>query len=309
MSQAVVYLARGLGGGLASATAFLASYAAHPAGAPHDLIVVTKGWTGDGMDGPEGHMVLVERVHAAGASVVDLPDDGFDWGAYMRVAAQIEHDWICCLNTHSRIQADGWLAKLVRAAEQPGIGAAGATASFGTILPTFRFLPPLIRDVYSEDGLGYAALVAGYRFVMDPYHWCKNVRQFPAFPNPHLRSNAFFMRRDLFLQFAAQSEIPMTKRVAFFLESGPKGMTRFLADRGLRVVAVGANGSAYEQKDWAQSGTFWSPKHANLMISDNQTRKYDEVSWWRQRHRERNAWGRPISAAYSDAGGVKHGGR
>jgi hypothetical protein len=306
MSQAVVYLARGLGGGLASATAFLASYAAHPAGVPHDLIVVSKGWTGDGMDGPDGRDALAERVQAAGATIVDFPDDGYDWGAYMRVAAQIGHDWICCLNTHSRLQADDWLTKLQRAAEQPGIGAAGATASFGTILPTFSFLPPLIRDVYAEDGLGQAVLVAGYRCLMDPLRWIRNVGRLPAFPNPHLRSNAFCIRRDLFLQFAAETYIPKSKRGAFFLESGPQGMTRFLANRGLQVVAVGANGIAYAQKDWAKSGTFWSPQHSNLLISDNQTRKYDSVEWWRQRNRERNAWGQAISAEYSRGGNAHH---
>ncbi len=309
MSLAVVYLARGLGGGLASATAFLTSYAAHPAGAPHDLIVIAKGWTGDGMDGADGHAALVEKVQAAGGTVVDLPDDGFDWGAYMRIGAQIEHEWICCLNTHSRIQATDWLAKLQRAADQPGIGAAGATASYGTILPTFGFILPVIRDVYAEEGLPKAMFVASYQCVLMPYQWLKNVGKLPAFPNPHLRSNAFCIRRTTFLQFAAQSEMPMTKRAAFFLESGPKGMTRFLASRGLRAVAVGANGTAYEQKDWAQSGTFWSPKHANLLISDNQTRKYDDVSWWRQRHRERNAWGQPISAEYTKAGGSRHDSR
>ena len=41
-SQAVLFLARGIGGGLAATEAFLQSYRVHPAGLAHDLIILAK---------------------------------------------------------------------------------------------------------------------------------------------------------------------------------------------------------------------------------------------------------------------------
>jgi hypothetical protein len=153
MSKAVVYLARGIGGGLALAKAFFEGYAAHPAGVAHDLIILAKGWQGVAMDGPAGREALDRLAHAAGATIVDLPDDGFDWGAYMRTVTKIDHEWVCFLNTHSQIEADDWLLKLATAAQQPGIGAAGATASFGTIGPIFQFIIPKMADELRTAGL------------------------------------------------------------------------------------------------------------------------------------------------------------
>ena len=49
MSLALVYLARGVGGGLSSVKAFFNAYDIHPAGCPHELIVIIKGW--DGIEG------------------------------------------------------------------------------------------------------------------------------------------------------------------------------------------------------------------------------------------------------------------
>jgi hypothetical protein len=306
MSQAVVYLARGIGGGLALAKAFLESYAAHPAGAPHDLIVIAKGWHGQGMDGPAGREALGHLAQAAGASVVDLPDDGFDWGAYMRIAAIIEHEWVCFLNTHSQIQADNWLLKLATAAQQPGVGAAGATASFGTLGPIFEFILPKMADELPTAGLIKTSARALFHLLYYIYQWPIYRPVFPPFPNAHLRSNAFLLQRETFLRFAATAKMPNTKFEAFALESGRKGLTRFLTAEGTRVIIVGRDGNVFEQAQWVESGTFWVPGQPNLLISDNQTHDYTTVSVNMRRGRERNAWGRAFTLVTADRQGTSH---
>ncbi len=126
MSLALVYLSRGEGNGLASAEAFFEAYRAHPPGCPHELIVIAKGWAGI-----EGRDTLERMAKEPAARIIDLPDDGYDWGAYMRLAPHLSHEWICFLNTHSRPLIAGWLSFMKRFAQALGVGAAAATALLG----------------------------------------------------------------------------------------------------------------------------------------------------------------------------------
>lgn len=76
---------------------FLNSYAAHPAGMLHDLI-----------------------LHEF--------QSGFDIHAYMRVAQELPHAYLCCLNTETEIRSDRWLAKMFLAmtADTGLVGAFGS---------------------------------------------------------------------------------------------------------------------------------------------------------------------------------------
>ena len=293
MSQAVVFLARGIDGGLPAARAFLDSYHRHAAGLPHDLIIIAKGW--ESVPGRDG---LDDLAVAAGAAIVDLPDDGFDWGAYIRLAPRLDHEWVCFLNTHSRILADGWLAMLRRAAEQPGVGAAGATGSWGTMAPIFGNIGPIVMDIRRSRGPIKAVLAAGYGFTIGyGFHVLKWSPKFPRFRNPHLRSNALMMRCKTFAGYAANVSVPRTKTDAFELESGRIGLTRCLLSEGLQVMVAGRDGLSYEPEFWIESGTFRVPGQPNLLISDNQTRNYDAAPTASRRIMERSAWGRAFTPA------------
>jgi hypothetical protein len=289
MPQAVVCLLRGVGvgGGLESARNFFRSYHANPAGLPHDLVLLLKGW-----DGVAGRDEVLAKAQQISALVIELPDDGFDWGAYMRAAAQLPHDWLCFLNTHSRILAADWLGKLRDAAEQPGVAAAGATGSFGSVLPNLGLLGARFADVrerrgYAMAGAAVLRMVAGY-----PNGMARLLPDFRRPPNPHLRSNAFTVRRADFLAFAAANRIPATKREALSLENGRNSFTAFLEKSGRRTAVAGADGRAYPPESWPESGTFWVPGQPNLLVADNQTEAYREAGPHRRRFLEKAAWDR-----------------
>ena len=295
MTTAVLFLARGEGNGLAAAEAFFESYRAHPAGRAHELVVIVKGW-----DGAAGREIVEARARGLGATVLEVPDDGLDWGAYMRVAPRLGHDWLCFLNTHSRICADGWLAALRTAAGQPGVGAAGATGSWGTNTPVFRFLAPTVADYWRRKG-AVKALTAALRLYVLRYPWhslreaFRKGGRFPGFPNPHLRSNGFLVRRALFTAFIEHQPIPAGKRDALMLECGDAGFTRFLAAQGLRAVVAGADGRAYEAEHWPESRTHCVPDRSNLLVSDNRTRAYEAAAPFSRRDMERAVWGRTFT--------------
>lgn len=284
---AVLFLARGVDGGLAAVDSFLASYLAHPAGRAHKLYLLAKGW-----QDPAQLEELERRAREVDAALISLPDDGYDWGAYFRAAEQVPEEWLCFLNTHSRIELDGWLKLLDAAAGQPGVGAVGCTASWGTILPSLRFIWPIALDVYHNKGLAKGMYALAASLLVFPSRYLRTVRHFADFPNPHLRSNAFLTRRRLILAFAQASAMPRNKNQAFQLESGRARFTRFLETQGLRALVAGADGRVFGPAQWPESRTFRIPGQANLIVSDNQTRSYDTGSREVRRIMELAAWGR-----------------
>ncbi|MFZ2959388.1 MAG: hypothetical protein WA705_21075 [Candidatus Ozemobacteraceae bacterium] len=279
-SLALVYLSRGVDGGLASAEAFFEAYRLFPPGCDHDLVIVAKGW-----EGISGFEELKRLAVAHNACLFELPDDGYDWGAYMRLAPILSQHWLCFLNTHSRPRVNGWLNLLwFRALHNHEIGAAGATASWESHAHVFSF--PSSHP--HRNTLFWKSL----KFLLNLLPLLANAWYFPMFPNPHLRSNAFVIRRDLFTEFISTRQIPRRKIDAFVLENGRKGLSVFLAKRGLKTLVIGADGNSFEAKSWAESGVFRIPGQKNLLVADNQTRFYESADATKRRMLERLAWGR-----------------
>jgi len=103
---------------------FLRSYLDHPAGAEHELVTILKGFS----DTADVRATIAAAVPAARFLPID--DAGFDINAYRFAAAELEHDRLCFVNSHARIEAAGWLDMIAGSLDRPEIGAAGATGSW-----------------------------------------------------------------------------------------------------------------------------------------------------------------------------------
>jgi hypothetical protein len=114
-------------------------------------------------------------------------------------------------------------------------------------------------------------------------------RAFPAFPNPHLRTNGFLISRSAMLRLTGGNV--WTKTAAFRFESGVHSMTNQLLKMGKRVLIVGRDGEAYEQQRWPQSRTFRIGDQENLLIADNQTDAYDASDASARKRLSAYAWG------------------
>lgn len=271
-SIALIYLARGLPGGVDSVRSFFASYEAHDPGVRHSLRVLVKGWeTVPGLDS------VVELADRLGAEVIPLGDDGFDFGAYFRAIPQVQEHWICLLNTHSRIRTRSWLSYLFQGASREGVGAAGATGSWESQVRTTRMMLPSSGVAELPRIIGRAA-----------YEWL----YFPGFPNPHLRSNALLTQTSLFKEFARSRTIPRCKREAHALESGRRGFSAFLRGRRLNPVVCGADGQIFYPEQWPSSATYRSMEQQNLLVADNQTSLYDSQPSAVRHALQSAAWGR-----------------
>jgi hypothetical protein len=184
---------------------------------------------------------------------------GLDLDTYMAAARRLDAGALCFLNSSSEILAPGWLAALHSALEHPGVGLVGVTGSNESALSAApRPLRPLLR------------------------------RHYPPFPNPHVRTNAFMLERELML--ALDWPASTRKRRALALESGTSSVTRQVWGHGLRALVVGRDG-AYECEHWHESRTFRGGSQENLLIADNRTRQYADAGPDLRAQLARLAWG------------------
>ncbi len=172
-------------------------------------------------------------------TAIDTDDLRFDIGAYIDALPSLSEEVVCFLNTNAEIASPHWLAKLARNLVQPGVGMVSATGSYESL----HYINPT----------------------------------FPAFPNPHLRSNAFAMRRDRAAEILGSYTIA-GKLDTFQIESGADGLTRRVLAQGLTCLIVGADGRGYPPQHWAESETFRQGEQANLLVHDNQTRAFARMN-------------------------------
>lgn len=240
---------------------FAASYTAHSAGIAHRLMFVLKGPADESL-----RARFRSVADACSAETLAVPPVGVDLDTYRVVADQLDTDYLCLLNTSSVVLVDGWLAALRQPFTDPAVGLVGCTGTFESSLSAApRPLRPFLRSRY------------------------------PRFPNPHIRTNAFMLRRELMLGLDWTAG---TKRRALALESGTRGITRQVQMRGLQTLVVGRDRRSYPPEEWEHSHTFRSGDQRNLLVSDNRTQQYEHASPERRAELSRYAWGE--SAAFKD---------
>ena len=275
---------------------FLASYRTYPAGIPHDLILIFKGFPKGGKT-QDYDRLLVDVPHRR----IYLADFGFDLRPYFKAVAMLEHHHLCFINSFSRILAQDWLIKLYRCATAEGVGVVGATASYQSFSSDSADRKRMLRIMSLNKRLGWQI-----RHIFNDRHprlilqraaaWFLGVlriwspaRYFPLFPNYHVRTNAFMASREV---LARVSIGPMFfKLSAYMFESGHDGMTQQIMKFGLRPLVVGRDGVSYEKEDWPNANTFWQGRQENLLISDNQTEAYDNADIERRAELSKFAWG------------------
>jgi hypothetical protein len=239
--------------GVGAAERFLASYREHPAGAPHRLLLALAGPEGE--DRTPWHRPFAAVEHER----LEL-GEGIDLDHYRVAAERVEAERLCFVNTVSVVLADGWLGQLDRVLLSPGVGMVAATGSYES--PNAVRPGPLSR--------------------LRPGH--------EPFPNPHLRTNGFAMRRQLLRELEWPLGIGKLEAVA--LEGGSRSLTRQVSERGLKTLVVGRDGAGYPPERWPESETFRRGEQENLLLADNRTRHYQDGGWLTRRGLSWLAWHR-----------------
>jgi hypothetical protein len=276
----VVYLYR-FGEGEGPVRRFLDSYRAHSAGLAHDLHVIFKGF-------PNRNSLDSARALFASLPIntIELDDVGYDIGSYFAATRAVANPQLVFLNTFSEILVDNWLLYYDQALHVPGVGLVGATGSLQSLSSGFEAglaitWRHVVRHFKKKSDARVGAVTqpqdhvnAGNiaRGLLQAPLYPLRVYQYGRYPNPHIRTNAFMIRRDLFLSL--HTEKLKKKADAYRFESGRASMTRQIMARGLSPVVIDRTGRCYTIPYWRSSSTFWVEDQANLVIADNQTRDY-----------------------------------
>ncbi len=260
---------------------FLRSYRAHAPGIAHELVIVLNGAPADSTEASSqtGATLTQSELAAELAGIehrlIVLDRPTLDLAAYGLAAGKLSHTRLCFLNSYSVILTDGWLAIFAQALDDPHIGLAGASASWES---QSRWIRGRAR------------------------HWPYQLlrlraarRDYPRFPNPHIRSTAFMIERANLLPM--ELDRARDKRDTYLLESGRRSITRQILERGLRAVVIGRDGHIYGVKDWAASRTYRSGEQDNLLVADRRTEDWAAASPRLRRRLSRDAWGEHYAEA------------
>lgn len=335
MSIAVIYLARSAEGSILDVAKFFASYQKYPAGIPHSLYVIRKGF-GERTGAEKGIEVITEPF---GPTFFDVPDDGFDINAYLEISHHIDEDYVCFFNTFSEILAPNWLKFLSEQVIRPNVGIAGCTASYESLITSHRAMSkavwlsvvkkvefdPHLYDFFQPEidnhtslwkdqsdalGLSSTDLEYGNRFTENRFKsldadfeegWQSAIDKggpleilanFQPFPNPHIRSNGFIIDRKRLLQIAPRIEY--TKDACVKFESGIEGLSARILAEGQDLILIDKKGKAFNQNNWWKSLTFRLGNQEDLIVSDNQTNKFEELSEKLRIRDSYFSWGRYI---------------
>jgi hypothetical protein len=294
-SVAVVHLVRYCNG-IGPFQRFLRSYRAHPTGLKHDLVLIFKGFPRQEL--PTAFVHLLEGL---AHKFFFLPDRGFDLRPYFAAVRRCSYRYFCFLNSFSQIAAPDWLEALHSHVVQPGVGLVGATGSY----ESFANIPVERRAAVRTLGAAVrlrsqmvhvmrdpepqmivqrtAAWVLGALRLWDP------ARHFPAFPNHHIRTNAFMASRETLLRVRVRPLL--FKLAAFQLESGRDGITRQITDMGLRALVIDRHGRAFDKDSWHASNTFRQSQQEDVLVEDNQTQAYSRADHEQRARLSRAAWG------------------
>ena len=335
-SVGLVYLAR-QAEGIAAFRRFAQSYHRHPAGMEHDLIVIYKGFEQQ-KELQEARQVFENCRHTG----IELPDSGFDIGSYLECSRRTAQEYLCFLNTHSEVAAPGWLWHLHDFAARPDVGVAGAMGSYESLRQSWElilkfhwlyyaqgfpiedavaryyvkfreYLPPMKSFLHWRKLLppalrtiSYRRAEAAFRDSRDALFRSKAFRvigMFPKFPNPHIRSNGFMLRREGLRRFDAMAIA--TKDDACFFESGPDSLTAQIRRGGQAAIVVGGDGRGYDVDQWPRSGTFRLDDQGNLLVTDNHARAFLEMTTENRLTHARMTWGEylePLPERYPTLG-------
>ena len=258
---------------------FLESYLEFPAGTDHELLILYKGFHSETDVTP-----YEELLKGVPHTFLIIPDFGFDLGSYFIAIDKYNSKYFCFLNSFSVILDENWLLKFYHHISQPDVGLVGATGSWGSLCPKHPNQKPYSKNMPYLMKLVRPVVLPVARALFGMY--------FDYFPNYHIRTNGFMIARNIMLKI--KRAVIFTKFQAFYLESGKNSITNQVRRMGLKPLVVGKNGRGYEKHEWDISNTFWRGSQENLLISDNQTRKYDSaIPDWKNKW-EFFAWGNVV---------------
>ena len=258
---------------------FAISYKKYNSGFEHRLILLFNGVNSSDETNPFHEVAKQFNL----AYISFIKQNGLDLEAYFWLAGQSDSNYLLFLNSFSLILNDNWLLKLMQHASRPKVGIISPSGSYQSYYSTVFRNNSWKWDnnkLLKENYLKYKLLIKTifyWRFL------------FPSFPNPHIRTNAFLISRELFLSLKRKKL--KNKFMAYRLESGYNSITRQIIKKGYEALIVDKNGEAYKITEWGKANIFWKGNQEDLLIGDKQTEQYRLANNATKNKLNQIAWG------------------
>ncbi len=213
-------------------------------------------------------------------SIHFIESEGLDIHSYFNIANISKTKYILFFNSNSILLYKNVLQNYISVLENLGenAGIIGATASRGNILNTF--LISIIFYIFNFD------LKKLFESFLGTLIYYKNFSITKTFS---IRTNAFIVNREVFLSYP--NHIYKTKKKCYEFESGINSITNFFLEKKFAVKFIDKNCQIFDKENCKLSNVFWKQNQENLLVSDNQTRLYNDASLKEKQFYSKIAWG------------------
>ena len=245
---------------------FITNYRKFDAEYDHRLIICFKNLTSEEIKVRKKKLLNIECDY-----FIDYEKkNDFEWGTLKRLCREYDND-IFWLHDHSYPTVKGWLRKVAEIFDEKTI--VGCSSSFSSHYSNAFYRKK--EDTYIQTVLK----IIHYFFL------------FPKFPNPHLRTTGFLINASEFLKFIKDKKIDY-KIDSFKIESGYNSLTNFFLKKNFKIKIVNKERNNFDLEKSKMSETFaFKEKNLNL-ISDNQTREFENYDEFKKNKKRIQVWGK-----------------
>ena len=263
---------------------FIKHYKKYKAGIKHNLLICFKNLE-------KKKIKLIQKKYLTNLEYTLFIDpekkNDFDFGSYLRVAKKYPRSKIFFCNSQSNPIVNKWLYKIDRKFKNKTI-----IACFG-----------------SYQSLSSNSL---YRNQSDNYFifFCKIIYfhlYFKRFPNPHLRSSAFYMKARDFIEYMKDKIISAAPIIRegdkhsyawykgkfdiFKMESGRSSLTEYFKKKNYKLFVINSKGDLYSEANWRDSNTYATNDQKYRMFLDKHTTKFSKLTKKQKKNFQKTVWG------------------
>lgn len=247
---------------------FLKSYNSYKSGYPHDLLICFKEFNKKKLSlwssFISNKFIKFHDQHNV---------NDFDVGSYFRIAEKFPNRLILFLNSFAKPSANHWLKIFIENYNKKSIiGAHGVYASLSSIFFKFQ-----IKNIGKLQSTWFGL-----------HHFLRS----PLFPNPHIRTSNFLINSSDFLSLKVDRKKFNKKIVTNYFESGRNSISNQLRKKGFDLYVVNSDGKKFSINDWPKSDTFALGNQDKLIITDNRTDLYHNLSYQKKIKMQKIYWGK-----------------
>ena len=250
---------------------FLKNYKTFNSGYDHELLICFKSFENIEKINQWKNIIQGEKINFIEYNDSKKTND-FDINSYLRIARDYIDRHILFLNTYTKPNCNNWLKIFINHYQNKSM--LGATASMGSLSSQFL-------NFFYDKHTRFQQIRWGIQHLI----------HVKLFPNPHIRTTAFFLSaKDLLsLNF---DKIRLTKKIETnYFEAGRFGLSNQLLKKGFELILINSDNKRFKINEWKNSETFCLGNQDKLVFIDNRTEEYAKCSEKEKIKRSKSCWG------------------